>query len=195
VLVKAVVEILVVHEARAVDCRQVAGVEVVRESLAEVLRDAGHTVTTAADGTTALAALEQQDFAIVVTDLRMPGADGLVILRRVRELVAKKVEEKREAKQVGSSLAAELDVHAGGRTFAALARLGDDLRFVLIASRATVHRTEDAEVAVLVTPSAHPKCERCWHYRADVGADAAHPALCARCVSNLYGDGEIRRHA
>ncbi|MEW6270013.1 MAG: sigma-54 dependent transcriptional regulator [Thermodesulfobacteriota bacterium] len=58
----------------------------VRESLAEVLRDAGYTVETAADGATALAALERREFAIVVTDLRMPGADGLSVLRRAREL-------------------------------------------------------------------------------------------------------------
>ena len=112
-------------------------------------------------------------------------------IRRVREIVAKKVEEKREAKQVGSSLAAELDVHAGGRTFAALARLGDDLRFVLIASRATAHRADGAQVAVQVTPSAHAKCERCWHYRAEVNAEG----LCGRCESNLHGAGEKRVHA
>jgi isoleucyl-tRNA synthetase len=40
--------------------------------------------------------------------------------------------------------------------------------------------------------SKHAKCERCWHYRADVGQDAAHPTLCGRCVSNLYGAGETR---
>jgi DNA-binding NtrC family response regulator len=57
----------------------------VRESLAEVLRDAGYVVRTAADGTTALAALDEQEFAIVVTDLRMPGADGLAVLRHARD--------------------------------------------------------------------------------------------------------------
>jgi isoleucyl-tRNA synthetase len=112
-------------------------------------------------------------------------------IRRVREIVAKKVEEKREAKQVGSSLAAELDVHAGGRAYTALARLGDDLRFVLIASRATVHRADGAEATVHVTPSAHTKCERCWHYRSDVNA----AGLCGRCETNLHGAGETRVHA
>src|SRR5262245_55231105 len=58
----------------------------VRESLAEVLRDAGYDVETAADGRAAIAALEARDFAIVVTDLRMPGADGLAVLRRAREI-------------------------------------------------------------------------------------------------------------
>ena len=58
----------------------------VRESLAEVLRDAGYSVATATDGTAALAVLEERDFAVIVTDLRMPGADGLAVLRRAREL-------------------------------------------------------------------------------------------------------------
>jgi hypothetical protein len=43
-----------------------------------------------------------------------------------------------------------------------------------------------------VTPSANPKCERCWHWRADVGSDRAHPTLCGRCVANLFGSGEPR---
>jgi DNA-binding NtrC family response regulator len=58
----------------------------VRDSLAEVLRDAGYEVETAADGRAAMAALEGRDFALVVTDLRMPGADGLAVLRRAREI-------------------------------------------------------------------------------------------------------------
>ena len=58
----------------------------VRESLAEVLRDAGYSVHAAADGTEALEALEQHDFAVVVTDLRMPGADGIAVLEKARAL-------------------------------------------------------------------------------------------------------------
>jgi two-component system response regulator PilR (NtrC family) len=58
----------------------------VRESLAEVLRDAGYVARTAADGTAALAALDEQEFSVVVTDLRMPGADGLAVLRRAHDL-------------------------------------------------------------------------------------------------------------
>jgi isoleucyl-tRNA synthetase len=64
---------------------------------------------------------------------------------------------------------------------------------VLITSQASA--VEAAEPAVIGTPSPHPKCERCWHYRADVGADAAHPGLCGRCVANLFGAGEPRRFA
>ena len=47
-------------------------------------------------------------------------------------------------------------------------------------------------LSITVTPSTHQKCERCWHYRADVGVNPAHPTICGRCESNLYGDGEAR---
>jgi isoleucyl-tRNA synthetase len=112
-------------------------------------------------------------------------------VRQVRDLVAKKIEEKRELKQVGSSLGAEVQVKAAGPAYEALARLGDDLRFVFITSRATVERVAGAAVTVAVTASEQAKCERCWHYRADVNA----AGLCGRCETNLHGAGEIRVHA
>src|SRR4029453_13963032 len=56
----------------------------VRESLAEVLRDAGYVVETAVDGSAALAALDNHDFAVVITDLRMPGAQGPPLLKKPR---------------------------------------------------------------------------------------------------------------
>jgi isoleucyl-tRNA synthetase len=116
-------------------------------------------------------------------------------VRRFREVVMRKLEEKRAQKQIGSSLAAELDILASGPLYDDLTRLGDDLRFVLITSRASLRRADGTPDEADVTPSAHAKCERCWHYRADVGADAAHPALCGRCVENLFGEGEARRYA
>ncbi len=57
----------------------------IRESLVDVLHDSGYDARAAADGTEALAAIDERDFAVVVTDLRMPGADGLEVLRKVRE--------------------------------------------------------------------------------------------------------------
>ena len=74
-----------------------------------------------------------------------------------------------------------------------LASLGDDLKFVFITSLAAL--LEGAELAVKVTPSAAAKCERCWHWRDDVGHDPAHPTICGRCTSNLFGAGETRRFA
>jgi isoleucyl-tRNA synthetase len=43
--------------------------------------------------------------------------------------------------------------------------------------------------------SPHTKCERCWHYRDDVGHDEEHPSICKRCTSNLFGEGEVRHFA
>jgi isoleucyl-tRNA synthetase len=114
----------------------------------------------------------------------------------VRGQAAKEIEVLRSAGQVGSSLQAELDFYATETTFDALNSLEDDLRFVMITSSARVYKVAtDAEQRIAVTPSAHKKCDRCWHYRADVGADAAHPQLCGRCSSNLFGAGEARTHA
>jgi len=112
-------------------------------------------------------------------------------VRRVRESVTKALEEKRVAREIGSSLAAELDIRAGGETYEALARLGDDLRFVMLTSRASVHRADGAAASVEVIPSPHAKCPRCWHYRPDVGADG----VCGRCETNIRGPGETRRYA
>ena len=82
---------------------------------------------------------------------------------------------------------------ANEQDHALLASLGDDLKFVLITS--AVELLAGAELAVQVVPSTALKCERCWHWRADVGHDVDHPTLCGRCTSNLFGAGEARRHA
>jgi isoleucyl-tRNA synthetase len=114
-------------------------------------------------------------------------------LREIRALVQKQLEELRQSGGIGSSLQAEVSILApeGDRTL--LESLGADLRFVLITSTATVEPGES--LAVRVSPSPHGKCERCWHYREDVGADPRHPGICGRCVANIEGAGEDRRHA
>jgi isoleucyl-tRNA synthetase len=130
-----------------------------------------------------------------ILDLALtPGfADKWALIRGYRAEVLKKLEAAREAGAIGSSLQAEVDIVAPAQDYAALASLGDDLRFVFITSAARV--TSGAQRDVRVTPSKHPKCARCWHYRADVGADGAHPGLCGRCVANLFGSGEPRAFA
>jgi len=118
------------------------------------------------------------------------------LVREVRSQVQKELEALRVQGAIGSALAAEVEVRATGDRFRALASLGNDLRFVLITSEAHVSRVESADQErIAVKASAHAKCPRCWHYRADVGVDAAHPELCGRCVANLYGTGEPRSHA
>ena len=99
----------------------------------------------------------------------------------------------RQGGKIGSPLQAEVAIEAPAAEYDALASLGDDLRFVTITSAATISRGEGVQVTV--TPSANPQCERCRHWRTDVGTDAAHPTLCGRCVANLFGRGEPRKYA
>ncbi|TMH61227.1 MAG: isoleucine--tRNA ligase, partial [Betaproteobacteria bacterium] len=115
------------------------------------------------------------------------------IIRAYRAELLKKLEEAREAGEIGSSLQAEADIIAPPGQYEALTSLGDDLRFVFITSAARV--TQGTERLIHVTRSAQRKCERCWHYRADVGSDAMHAGLCGRCVANLFGPGEPRAFA
>ncbi|MPV69166.1 isoleucine--tRNA ligase [Burkholderia sp. BE17] len=118
------------------------------------------------------------------------------LLRDVRGNVTKALEEARTANRIGSSLQAEVAVHASGARYDALTSLGEDLKFVLITSAATVVKVDDeAQESVDVAASKYQKCERCWHYREDVGAHADHPTLCGRCFSNLFENGEIRSAA
>ncbi|MCC6302978.1 MAG: isoleucine--tRNA ligase [Gammaproteobacteria bacterium] len=125
----------------------------------------------------------------------------------VRMAVSKELEKLRVGGAIGSSLDAEVDLYCGEKLRRRLAGLGDELRFVLITSYARVHAEGDrpadavaAEIAgdrfwIQARASTHPKCVRCWHHRADVGNDAAHPELCGRCVENVAGPGEERRYA
>jgi isoleucyl-tRNA synthetase len=126
-------------------------------------------------------------------------ADGDALIAKwdailaVRAAVLKEIEAVRQSGRIGSSLQAEVTIAAPEPAYGALASLGDDLRFVTITSVARVERGD--ELAIAVNPSGGEKCERCWHWRSDVGGDPAHPALCGRCVANLYGAGEPRAHA
>ena len=114
-------------------------------------------------------------------------------IREIREAVNKDIEVLREKGEVGSSLQANVVLTAPSADHALLATLGDDLRFVFITSAIELEAGND--LSVIASASKDVKCERCWHYVADVGADAEHPTLCGRCISNLYGAGETRKVA
>jgi isoleucyl-tRNA synthetase len=126
----------------------------------------------------------------------------------VRAAVLRELERLRVAGAIGAPLDAVVDLYAVPDVRAALTPLGDELRFVLITSEACVHPAEsrpaqavpadpavDTGVWINARPSSAVKCVRCWHKRADVGTDADHPELCARCAVNLDGAGETRQFA
>ena len=110
--------------------------------------------------------------------------------RAIRDTANKEIEDVRSRGQVGSSLQAEVIIRADAADRALLESLGEDLKFVMITSKATIEPADALSVGAV--PSTAVKCERCWHWRDDVGHDPAHPTLCGRCTSNLYGEGERR---
>ena len=123
-----------------------------------------------------------------------PAEEGLLAkwarICEIRDIANKEIENVRTQGAVGSSLQALLTITAAADDAALLRSLGDDLRFVTITSAATV--VDGEALGVQVTPASAAKCERCWHYRDDVGHDPAHPTLCGRCTDNLFGAGETR---
>ncbi len=146
------------------------------------------------------AAGQGEDSVFFQTFHALPAVEGAAQLlqrwekmRAIRAAVRRLLEELRAAGKIGSSLAAEVDFQANAQNAAFLASFGEDLRFVLLTSAARVHAA--AEEGIVVTPSAHVKCERCWHLRADVGAVPEHPTICGRCAGNLSGAHETRVHA
>jgi isoleucyl-tRNA synthetase len=136
-----------------------------------------------------------------------PRVDWPAVLE-VRGAVLRELERLRVAGGIGAPLDAIVELYASPTVRAALEPLGEELRFVLISSEAHLHAAESrppeavpagdsgaSGLWVRVHASQARKCVRCWHKRDDVGANAAHPELCGRCVVNLDGAGESRRFA
>ena len=125
----------------------------------------------------------------------------------VRQAVSKELEQLRAAGDIGAPLDAAVDLYCAPELKAALAALGEELRFVFITSEAQVHSesdrpenavaagTEDRPFWLSLSRSERQKCVRCWHRRDDVGHHAEHPELCGRCVTNVEGPGETRVYA
>ena len=139
-----------------------------------------------------------QDSIFMDTYLPQSAPDAALLakwarLRELRDAVNKDIETLRSEGLVGSSLQAHVALTVNAADFALLSSLGDDLKFVFITS--TIDLIAGEALSISASATKGTKCERCWHYRDDVGVDAAHPSICGRCTRNLYGDGELREFA
>lgn len=114
-------------------------------------------------------------------------------IREARNAVNAAIEPLRTDKTVGSSLQAEVRITAPADIAAYLNALGDELRFVLLVSKAEV--VEGDELTASATVSTGEKCERCWHYTHDIGTVSGHATICKRCADNIEGTGEHRDYA
>ena len=132
------------------------------------------------------------------TYAQLPALDEALLakwarIREIRDAVNKDIETLRAEGKVGSSLQAEVALEVGTKDHALLASLSGDLKFIFITS--AIELVAGGEFKSVVKASINVKCERCWHYRDDVGSDPTHPGICGRCTSNLYGTGEQRTFA
>lgn len=126
-------------------------------------------------------------------------------IRAVRDAVNKEIENQRNANKIGSALEAEVTLYCAPNIKAQLEVIENELRFILITSMVKViaeHAgpcdtvvTEVPGLSLIIEPTLHAKCDRCWHRRADVDANKQYPGLCGRCVENVAGTGEMREFA
>lgn len=131
------------------------------------------------------------------------GVDYWAFLEDVKDAVNKVIEAKRNEGAVGGSLQAAVTLGCDAELAERLQALGDELRFVLITSKAevvvgAVEGADDTDLeglTVRVEKASGSKCERCWHVREDVGTHVGHETLCGRCVDNVAGSGEQRLYA
>ena len=126
----------------------------------------------------------------------------------IRSCVSKELEPLRADKTIGSPLDAEVTLFVDEKLRSTLESLKDELRFVLITSKATVKDINEADescietttegdktIKIKTSASEDTKCVRCWHHQKDVGSNTEHPELCGRCIENVAGDGEQRLFA
>ena len=108
-------------------------------------------------------------------------------MMELRETVTKAIEERRREGTVGSSLEAKVTFRTSGADMRKF--ISDTLPFwpqVLIVSSCALEFDPGAgELEVRVEHADGAKCPRCWQWKKDIGADAAHSGVCGRCADAL----------
>jgi len=158
-------------------------------------------------------AVEREKSVLLAEWYQLPEVNNLTLddaywreIMAVKTAVNKVLEEARSEKTVGSSLAADVTLYADEALKAQLEKLGEELRFVTITSKAdvetlasadelTTQKTDISGLRLSLAASTADKCERCWHHNVTVGLHPEHATLCSRCVTNIAGDGEVRHFA
>ena len=129
----------------------------------------------------------------------------------IRSAVARVLEGMRNEGKIGAALQADVTLYADSATRLHYAPVAAELRFFFITSGLNFADisskpvdavkvdtcqagTPEAEVWISAQASSATKCVRCWHYVADVGSNAEHPEICARCIENVAGSGETRKY-
>ena len=123
------------------------------------------------------------------SDFAVPESEGVLWkqLFAIREQALPVLEQARQAKQIGKALEAQIVIEGTAEALDAVPAQGEALRELLNVSQLTFETVATAQpTATLKINSAKAagrKCERCWHWEADVGSHTAHPTLCGRCAT------------
>jgi isoleucyl-tRNA synthetase len=117
----------------------------------------------------------------------------------VRKEVTKALEVARKNKEIGHSLDASVELGLSQELMDNLSPYKDQLRSIFIVSSVKLVPLDQLEsgresetvpgLKVNITPSADPKCERCWVHDLTIGQSTEHPTLCKRCVDALEETG------
>ena len=123
----------------------------------------------------------------------------------IKKIVSKALEEKRSENIIGSPLDADVVLHCSSELKNILNVFENELKFIFITSSVTLNKLnnkvsdtieiDNNKISVAIKNSPNNKCDRCWHKCATVGEDKKYNNICSRCISNVYGDGEIRKNA
>ncbi|ALB01922.1 isoleucine--tRNA ligase [Francisella persica ATCC VR-331] len=127
-------------------------------------------------------------------------------IQEIRSEVNRVLEIKRNEDAVKSSLEAEITIYADKDNYKLLEKLGNELRFLLISSKANLKVIEEKScksiaanipgLSIEITKIEEPKCERCWHRSQTVGENQQYKDICSRCVENITtATGESREFA
>jgi isoleucyl-tRNA synthetase len=118
-------------------------------------------------------------------------------LIEVREAVNREIEGQRQAKTIGTSLAAKVRLWSAGDVAALLGRYEADLPMLFIVSDVVLEGQDppqgtswvtlagNGQIAIDVTRAPGTRCERCWRYVARVSAGPESPGICDRCLDAL----------
>ena len=110
-------------------------------------------------------------------------------LLKVRSAVQAELEIKRREKMIGAPLEAKVVLQADPEMHDFLQPYAQDLPGLFIVSQVELKKVQslscDPGFVVDVVKADGTKCVRCWNYRPTVGANAAHPELCDRCVEAI----------
>ena len=108
-----------------------------------------------------------------------------------RSAVFPHLEAARQAKTIGKALDAKISwrENALSKDSQFAAKLGSEFKEILGVSQLDYQLVQDTRPSsehpmfeIKISKADGQKCERCWHWETDIGQNAEHPTICARCV-------------